>query len=42
MVDVGESPLAEKECFSILGAFKTYTTSWEGRPRRFPSNMNDE
>jgi hypothetical protein len=30
--------LAERVCFSFSGAFKTYTNSWEGRPRRFPPN----
>jgi hypothetical protein len=29
---------AERACFSFSGAFKTYTTPWEGRPRRFPPN----
>jgi hypothetical protein len=29
---------AERACFSFSGAFKSYTTSWEGRPRRFPPN----
>jgi hypothetical protein len=28
----------EKEGFSFSGAFKIYTTLWEGRPRRFPPN----
>jgi hypothetical protein len=26
----------QKGCFSFSGAFKTYTTPWEGRPSRFP------
>jgi hypothetical protein len=28
----------KKEIFSFSGAFKIYTTPWEGRPRRFPPN----
>jgi hypothetical protein len=28
----------ERERFSFSGAFKTYTTPWEGRPSRFPPN----
>jgi hypothetical protein len=28
----------QRECLSFSGAFKTYTTPWEGRPRRFLTN----
>jgi hypothetical protein len=29
---------ASRESFSFSGAFKTYTTPREGRPKRFPPN----
>jgi hypothetical protein len=28
----------QRENFSFSGAFKTYTTPWKVRPRRFPPN----
>jgi hypothetical protein len=31
-----ESAGRERACFSFSGVFKTYTTPWEDRPRRFP------
>jgi hypothetical protein len=31
-------PPIERVCFSFSGAFKTYTTPWEGRSRRFSPN----
>jgi hypothetical protein len=28
----------QRESFSFSGAFKTYTTPWASKPRRFPLN----
>jgi hypothetical protein len=31
----------QRVCFSFSGAFKTYPTPWEGRPRRFHPIVNE-